>query len=194
MTSASVLQIRNAILRLASVCVGSRRDLNAELPKVGVGRNRPSNAEIIDNNLARAVREAPTRSGTLLEGQGFPYRTLSWSAPLNGSVMPSIGTAAMRSMICNTRCRSASKNTSLAVSGAARTTTSTSVPSGTEAGDSKSEAAARQQGSRGVRSLQQIICEGNLVVRPDNRKVRPCDRSTSRTRRTTRPPSTAGED
>lgn len=85
--------------------------MDTELPKVRVERSRFADSEVGDHDEAGTVGEAPCRSRTLLkedpctlnllwsdeDHQSFPYSTLSWSAPLNGSIDPSIGKAAMRS-------------------------------------------------------------------------------------------------
>ncbi len=65
--------------------------------------------------------------------QGFPYRILSWSAPLNGSCSPSRGSAAIRSIASTIRRRSCSESFSRSGVDAAQTVTVTSAPSGREA-------------------------------------------------------------
>lgn len=89
-------------------------------PVIGIGRNK----------------EREPRTGIDKDHHGFPYSTLSWSAPLNGSCEPSIGSAAMRSIASSKRrcsssaIRSSSPVRAAACANGASGHTMTGVPSG----------------------------------------------------------------
>lgn len=92
-------------------------NVQAELAEVVVEGNGRLDAQVVDDGE---------------DHQGFPYRILSWSAPLNGSGSPSMGSAAMRSKTSTTRRRSSSGSFSSTRLAEVHTITVTSAPSGRE--------------------------------------------------------------
>jgi hypothetical protein len=83
--------------------------------------------------LAEVVVQGEPRTGIDKDHQGFPYRILSWSAPLKESSGFSTGRAMMRSTISRIRRRSCSERFLRPGADAAQTVTVTSAPSGREA-------------------------------------------------------------